>query len=52
MPAITFFKSNLTDSIGYDDMVVGTVPIPAAFPLFNAALGLMGFIGWKRKKAA
>ncbi len=28
------------------------VPIPATLPLFGSALGLMGFIGWKRRKAA
>ena len=27
-------------------------PIPAAFPLFGSALGLLGFAGWKRKKNA
>ncbi|MCB1882236.1 MAG: hypothetical protein KDI54_19635 [Gammaproteobacteria bacterium] len=26
------------------------VPIPAAFPLFGSALGLMGFISWRRKR--
>ncbi len=31
---------------------ISTVPIPAALPLFGSALGLMGFIGWKRNKAA
>ncbi len=49
---ISFLKSDLIDSIGYDDMIVGTVPIPAAFPLFGSVLGLIGFLGWKRKKAA
>ncbi len=29
---------------------VSAVPIPAALPLFGSALGLMGFIGWKRRK--
>lgn len=26
------------------------VPIPAALPLFGTGLGIMGFIGWRRKK--
>ncbi len=26
------------------------VPIPAALPLFGSALGMIGFIGWKRKE--
>ncbi len=28
------------------------VPIPAALPLFAAGLGAMGFMGWRRRKAA
>ena len=28
------------------------VPIPAALPLFGTALGLMAFLGWKRRSAA
>jgi len=31
---------------------INPIPLPAALPLFGSALGLMGFIGWKRKKAA
>ena len=27
------------------------VPLPAALPLFGSALGLMGFLGWRRRKA-
>ncbi len=48
---VTFIKSELGDFIGYDDLIVGAVPIPAALPLFVSALGFMGFIGWKRKNA-
>lgn len=29
---------------------VSEVPLPAAFPLFSVALGLLGFFGWKRKR--
>lgn len=28
------------------------VPLPAAFPLFAGALGLFGFLGWRRRKSA
>lgn len=31
---------------------VGTVPIPAALPLFAAGLSAMGFMGWRRKRKA
>ena len=28
------------------------VPIPAALPLFASGLAVLGFAGWRRKKAA
>ena len=31
---------------------VATTPIPATLPLFAAALGGLGFIGWRKKQAA
>jgi hypothetical protein len=31
---------------------VAATPIPAALPLFAAALGGLGFMGWRRRKAA
>lgn len=31
---------------------VAATPIPAALPLFASALGLFGFMGWRRKSAA
>jgi hypothetical protein len=31
---------------------VAATPIPAALPLFGTALGLFGFLGWRRKSAA
>jgi hypothetical protein len=32
--------------------VVSSVPIPAAFPLFTGGLGLLGLLGWRRKRMA
>ncbi len=29
-----------------------TVPLPAAFPLFAGGLGLLGLLGWRRKRKA
>ena len=29
---------------------VSAVPLPAALPLFGTGLGIMGFIGWRRKR--
>jgi hypothetical protein len=31
---------------------LGATPLPAALPLFASALGGLGLIGWKRRKAA
>ncbi len=33
-----------------DSIAVSPVPLPAGFPLFAAALGLMGFMGWNRQR--
>jgi hypothetical protein len=30
--------------------VVGTVPLPAALPLFGTGLGMMGLLSWRRKR--
>jgi hypothetical protein len=32
--------------------VVSSVPLPAAFPLFAGGLGLLGLLGWRRKRIA
>jgi hypothetical protein len=31
---------------------IGTVPLPAALPLFATGLGALGLLGWRRKKKA
>jgi len=43
--------------IVYDDITLGsstpiTTPLPAALPLFAGGLGLMGLLGWGRKRKA
>lgn len=44
-------NSHLTALSGSFTAVAAT-PIPAALPLFASALGLFGFMGWRRKAAA
>jgi hypothetical protein len=56
-----YFQLLFTGS-GFDELVInGTItsavaitqtPIPAALPLFAAALGGLGFMGWKRRRIA
>jgi hypothetical protein len=36
----------------YDGTSAGTVPIPAALPLFATGLGGLGLLGWRRKRKA
>ena len=31
---------------------LGAVPLPGALPLFATGLGLMGLLGWRRKRKA
>jgi hypothetical protein len=43
------------DYVGLDltvDLNTSAVPLPAAFPLFAAGLGIMGLVGWRRKRKA
>lgn len=48
---IGFFDS-ATPKDASATFAVVPVPLPAAFPLFAGALGLMGFLGWRRKRVA
>ena len=43
---------NISDGFGIDN-VAGTstvIPLPAALPLFAGGLGLLGYLGWRRKR--
>lgn len=39
------------DDIRIDGEFAVPVPLPAALPLFAASLGIVGFFGWRRKRA-
>jgi len=45
-----------THAVQWDNVVLGdvaaTTPIPATLPLLVSALGGLGFIGWRRKRAS
>ncbi|MFK5978012.1 MAG: PEP-CTERM sorting domain-containing protein [Rhizobiaceae bacterium] len=34
------------------NIIVSAVPVPAALPLFGTGIAFMGFVGWRRRKAA
>lgn len=43
---------SIVTSAGIGNGLVATTPIPGALPLFAAALGGIGLIGWRRRRAA
>ena len=56
---VNFFGAGLSDEDwGIDNVRVSVnavdapVPVPAALPLLASAAGLLGFVGWRRKRAA
>ncbi|WP_169570320.1 VPLPA-CTERM sorting domain-containing protein [Sneathiella limimaris] len=42
------------DNIGIllDDVEISAVPLPAALPLYAAGMALLGFMGWRKRKAS
>jgi hypothetical protein len=47
---LAFWQATAFDN--FTETVVGTTPLPAALPLFATGLGLMGLLGWRRKRKA
>lgn len=45
----TLWSSLASDAYTFSDT---TTPLPAALPLFSTGVGLLGFLGWRRKKKA
>ena len=45
------FQENGIGSVG-SVLVTAETPLPAALPLFVSGLGILGFVGYRRKKAA
>ena len=46
---------SVTSASGFDylaGVTLTAVPVPAAFPLLAGGLGLMGLLGWRRKRRA
>ena len=50
------FGINDPDVVAMDDFIygepVGAVPLPSALPLFATGLGVLGLLGWRRKRKA
>lgn len=52
---IVRIEYGLSDGAGafvFDDLQLMAVPLPAALPLFAGGLGLIGLLGWRRKRKA
>jgi hypothetical protein len=49
LQSVTFSAASTGSVIGYDNIVLSAVPIPAAVWLFGSGLGLLG---WLRRKPA
>jgi hypothetical protein len=41
-----------TNAFEIANIEVSAVPLPAALPLYGAGMALMGFLGWRKRKAA
>jgi len=46
------FLSYDKNAFEYANIQVSAVPLPAALPLYGAGMALMGFLGWRKRKAA
>lgn len=46
------YTGHLANNWTYRLETVSNVPLPAALPLFGTGLGLMGLLGWRRKRKA
>jgi len=44
----TYTLSDLT--FGGEPLSSTVIPLPAAFPLFGTGLGILGFLGWRRRR--
>ncbi len=51
VPFLKIVLSSSSNSFEVDNIAINTVPLPAALPLFGAALAGMGAFGRKRRKA-
>jgi len=56
---VTFLSTGLFDSMvltttqnafEYTSIIPDPTPLPAALPLYAAGMGVMGFVGWRRKR--
>jgi hypothetical protein len=44
------FENTGTGNIRVDDISVSSTPLPGALPLFATGLGVVGLLGWRRKR--
>jgi hypothetical protein len=48
--ALNFGPNNCRDCGAYQMQIGSEVPLPAALPLFATGLGVLGLLGWRRKR--
>ena len=44
--------AGITDIVSYGLYIPAPVPLPAALPLFATGLGVLGLLGWRRRRKA
>jgi len=50
--AFFYYDRDIAFRTYYDDSTLPSVPLPAAWSLFASGLGVMGLLGWRRKRKA
>ena len=50
LASLTISAAHAADAPVPTVTVIGTTPLPGALPLFASGLGMMGFLGWRRKR--
>ena len=50
--SVTFWGTELGDGVFFDNLYYHQNPLPPALPLFATGLGVLGLLGWRRKRKA
>jgi hypothetical protein len=50
--SFSLINTSRFDGMGVDRIHLAPIPLPAALPLFATGLGILGFLGWRRRRKA